>query len=87
MARASAARGSSAALALIGVADELSADSVDTYVEKAVALAQDRERRRALRPLLHERVRDSALVDKRVYTRRLENAYVEMWKKWCAANQ
>ncbi len=63
--------------------DELIAASVDDYIERAVALARDRERLSALREELRPRMAASPLLDFPGFTRRLEDAYRQMWRRWC----
>ncbi len=58
---------------------ELIADSPEDYVQKAVALAEDRERLIALRAGIRERMQASSLLDHAGFTRKLEQAYREMW--------
>ena len=63
--------------------EELVASSIDEYVSLALALANDRERLVQLREHLRERVRRSRLCDGVSFARRLEEAYKNMWLKWC----
>ncbi|REK05448.1 MAG: tetratricopeptide repeat protein [Planctomycetota bacterium] len=70
---------------LLGVGlDDLIARDAETYVEKAVALAQDGARLAELRATLRERMQASPLVDAKSFTQKLENAYRQMWHTWCA---
>jgi protein O-GlcNAc transferase len=62
---------------------ELVADSVEDYVEKAVALANDRSRLAALRAGLRERMQRSPLMDAPRFARNMESAYRAMWRQWC----
>ncbi len=61
---------------------ELTAATVDEYVEKAVALALDEE----LLDTLHKNVRSmmeqSPVMDAAVYIREMEEQYKKIWRKW-----
>jgi predicted O-linked N-acetylglucosamine transferase (SPINDLY family) len=57
--------------------DELVADSDARYVEVAVALARDGQRRAALRATLRDRLRASPLLDHAGFTRQLERCYLQ----------
>jgi protein O-GlcNAc transferase len=72
-----------AILAEIGL-DDLVADTVDAYVDVAVALAGDPARLAALRGDVRRRLRQSGLSDTPTLTRRIEAAYRTMWQRWCA---
>lgn len=63
---------------------ELVAESADDYVDIAVALANDHERLKRLRANLRERMLASPLLDGPRMARSLENAFREMWRRWCA---
>lgn len=56
----------------------LIAESAEEYVRKAVALAEDREHLASLRAGLRARMKNSPLLDHAGFTRRLEDAYLEM---------
>ena len=64
---------------------ELVAQDPAGYVAAAVALAGDRGRLATLRRDLRPQMRASALHDVAGQTRRLEDAYREMWRRWCAS--
>jgi FkbM family methyltransferase len=66
--------------------DDLVADNVQDYVATAVRLAVDHERRLQLRKGLRDRMRGSALMDAQGFTRRIESAYREMWRRLCRAS-
>jgi predicted O-linked N-acetylglucosamine transferase (SPINDLY family) len=66
---------------------ELIADSREAYVALAAALAGDQERLTGLRDSLRPRMSGSPLTDVRLFTETLENAYRQMWIKWCASGQ
>lgn len=59
------------------------ADNTKQYVQLANSLADDRERRRRLRQGLRDRMRASPLCDEKGYARKIEDAYVFMWRNWC----
>jgi len=59
--------------------EELVAESEEEYIARAVALAGDDERRRALRSSLRERMLGSPLCDARGLAAALEQAYRQMW--------
>jgi len=58
---------------------ELIAADVDSYVDIAVALANDLPRLAQLRGTLRERMKTSPLMDAPRFTRNLERAFHEMW--------
>lgn len=62
---------------------ELIAQNINEYIQKAVDLARDHDRLRAIRHNLRERVLSSPLMDQETFTRNMENSYREMWRKWC----
>jgi predicted O-linked N-acetylglucosamine transferase (SPINDLY family) len=70
---------------LLGVMDlpELVADTPDAYVDAARHLAADTDRLAALRDGLRGRMKASPLMDGAGFTRRLEDAYREAWRRWC----
>jgi protein O-GlcNAc transferase len=63
---------------------ELIAKNEDEYVRIAADLANDRERLKKMRHGLRERVKASPLMNQERFARNMENAYREMWRKWCA---
>lgn len=62
---------------------ELIARTPEEYVEIAAKLANDLPRLRELRQTLRGRMRASPLMDAPRFARNIENAYREMWRKWC----
>jgi predicted O-linked N-acetylglucosamine transferase (SPINDLY family) len=60
------------------------ARSEDDYVSLAVSLANDKRKLSEIRAGLRERVRTSPLCDADGFARRVESAYRDMWKAWCA---
>jgi len=71
-------------LRAVGLGDWVAGD-VATYVERAVALAADRERLAALRRTLRATVAASPLCAEATFTRQVETAYRTAWQAWCTA--
>lgn len=63
--------------------DELVGENDNGYVERAVSLAQDRDRLRILRATMRERMGESTLLDHVRMTRQLEDAYRMAWRTYC----
>ena len=61
---------------------ELAAYSVDEYIQKAVDLANDKARLSEIRSTLRNRMFKSPLMDAQRFTRDMENAFRNMWKRW-----
>ena len=57
------------------------------YVEKLVALAGDLDILAKVRMGLRAEMQASALMDEPGFARDVEDAYVQMFKKWCDAQQ
>ncbi len=70
------------ALHQIGLS-ELIAQSPDEYIDKTIKLANDLPRLADLRRTMRERMLGSPLCDGAGFTRDLEAAYREMWRKYC----
>ena len=62
---------------------ELIAEDADQYVQIATNLAHNRSQLVELRTTLRERMKSSPLMDQKRFTRGIETAYQEMWKRWC----
>ena len=62
---------------------ELIAETKDAYVEKAVSLANAPDRLSELHKDLRNRMQGSPLCDSGAFTRDVEAAYREMWRRWC----
>ena len=58
------------------------ANSEAEYIDKVVALARDVEQRKMLRSSQRDRMARSSLCDAKDLAATLENAYVEMFKRW-----
>lgn len=63
------------------------AETEAEYIFKAVALAADMPALEQLRSGLRAEMQQSALMDEIGFTRSVEDAYQQMWKRWCDANQ
>ena len=57
--------------------------SAEQYVELAVGAASDARRLQRLRSGLRSRMASATLTDAPGFTRRLEQAYCRMWRRWC----
>ncbi|MEF8731223.1 MAG: tetratricopeptide repeat protein [Candidatus Accumulibacter meliphilus] len=68
----------------VGLA-ELSAESPQDYVRKAVELATDSGRLTSLRGTLREKVQASPLTDAKRIVSTIEDAYRCMWRQFCSA--
>ena len=64
--------------------EDLAVDTPGAYVACARELAGDLDRLRTLRETLRERLAASPICDAPAHTRGVEDAYREMWRKWCA---
>ncbi|MBK1694627.1 hypothetical protein CKO09_07735 [Chromatium weissei] len=61
------------------------ANSEDEYIEKTIALASDLPRLAAIRAKLRNELNASSWCDETGFTQRIEQAYREMWRRWCAS--
>jgi predicted O-linked N-acetylglucosamine transferase (SPINDLY family) len=80
-----AARVGASILTEVGL-PELIANSHEEYVEVAVAIARDDDRREFLRRNLRKMINDSLLGNGAAFTKNLEETYRAVWRDWCAAN-
>ncbi|MCH7936188.1 MAG: tetratricopeptide repeat protein, partial [Proteobacteria bacterium] len=64
--------------------EDLAVDTPEAYVACAGDLAGDLGRLRTLRKTLRERLATSPICNAPDHTRSVEDAYREMWRKWCA---
>lgn len=76
-------RNGSGILRIVGE-ESLIASSVEDYVAKAVDFALNPEKLAELRGNLHERFMATGITDHVAQTRDLENAFRDMWQRWCA---
>jgi predicted O-linked N-acetylglucosamine transferase (SPINDLY family) len=79
-----AARVGSTLLAAVGLHDCI-ARTAEDYRRLAVALAQDLPRLAELRRGMRARMTGSPLGDAAGFARAVEQAYRQMWHRWCAA--
>jgi predicted O-linked N-acetylglucosamine transferase (SPINDLY family) len=63
---------------------DLAADTPQGLVDRAVQLAADPPGLQELRRTLRQRMQHSPLMDGKRFARHMEQAYRQMWKKWCA---
>jgi predicted O-linked N-acetylglucosamine transferase (SPINDLY family) len=75
-----------AGLSLISAAGlpELVARRPEDFATIAAALAGDRDRLEFLRRNLRQMMTNSPLMDGRGFARRVESAFGDIWRKWCA---
>jgi predicted O-linked N-acetylglucosamine transferase (SPINDLY family) len=78
-------RGGKSILSNIGLS-ELAARRPRQYVQTAIALAESPDRLTELRGNLRDRMLTSPLMNARKFARHVENAYREMWRRWCVSN-
>jgi predicted O-linked N-acetylglucosamine transferase (SPINDLY family) len=62
---------------------ELAATTREQFVQIAVELAGNLPRLKELRATLRRRIEQSPLMDAPRFTRNIEAAYRQMWRKWC----
>lgn len=65
---------------------ELIAESPESYIQKAVALAKDSTKIAQYKKILRHKMLASSLTDVEKCYQNFENAYQEMWQKWCHQN-
>ena len=63
--------------------DNLVARTEEEYIERAIALAGDVDKRRNFRRTLRGEMDASPLMDQQRFTRALEVQYRELWGEWC----
>lgn len=80
----SVSRVGASVLTNVGLSD-LVADSSDSFLRIATALAGDRDRLRSLRGELRRMMAESPLRDAKGFIRDLESAYRQMWNAWVMA--
>lgn len=67
--------------------DDLVTASEAGYVEKALALGQNHALLAEMRATMRARLAASTLGDTVGFTRRLESAYRDIWRRWCVAQK
>jgi predicted O-linked N-acetylglucosamine transferase (SPINDLY family) len=65
--------------------EELAAKTPEEFVELAARLAGDLPRLQELRSTLRQRMQQSPLMDGKRFARNMEQAYRQMWRRWCQA--
>jgi protein O-GlcNAc transferase len=63
--------------------DELAVETASQYVALAARLAGDLRRLQELRSTLRKRMRQSPLMDGKRFALHVEEAYRQMWRRWC----
>ena len=76
-------RSAASILTTLGLQDWIAASPED-YVRRAVQFARNPSTIAELRRSLRSRMLESPLMDKRGFTRDMEEAYRHMWKSWCS---
>ena len=66
---------------------ELAAETPEQYVALAAELAGDLPRLQELRGTLRQRMLRSPLMDASRFARHMEQAYRQMWRRWCQVRQ
>ncbi len=61
---------------------ELVADSVESYVQLAQSLANDQDHLLTIRSGLRQHMRESELMNKKLFTTTLEKTYRQLWANW-----
>ena len=65
---------------------ELAAETPEQYVALAAELAGDLPRLQELRGTLRQRMLQSPLMDANRFARHMEQAYRQMWRRWCLSH-
>jgi predicted O-linked N-acetylglucosamine transferase (SPINDLY family) len=68
----------------LGLADWVAFDE-ESYVSKAASFAGDIDSLAKLRSGMRERMRASPIMDEQGFANDVENAYREMWQRWCVS--
>ncbi|MBF0193271.1 MAG: tetratricopeptide repeat protein [Magnetococcales bacterium] len=63
--------------------DELIAQNINEYIEKAVLLANDPIKLKKYRKKIRSRVKKSSLCDGKEFSKNMGAAFRTMWKSWC----
>ena len=81
-----AARVSTSILTHAGL-DDLIAGSPEAYIDKAVALAGNRQRLAHYKTTLRQTFMDSPVMATQLFTRQMETAFRRIWEIWCGPDQ
>ena len=81
----SVSRSASSVVSNVGLTEWIASSPAD-YVRRAVRFAGARELLAELRSSLRQRMAASPLMDEERFVRDLEQAYREMWRRWCAGD-
>lgn len=81
----SVSRSAASVLTTVGLQEWIAPSTAD-YVRVAARFAHERTRLAELRRSLRARMQASPLMDEERFVRELEQAYREMWRRWCAGN-
>ena len=65
--------------------EEWIAHSEQEYIDKAIALASDTGKLKAIRSSLREEMKMSPIMDHKGFVHELEKTYQAMWEKWCSS--
>ena len=66
----------------VGMEETLVADSIDSYIERAVSLAIDKKQLGSIRINLRQQIQKSPLCDAVSFAKNIEKAYLDMWAKY-----
>ena len=66
--------------------EDFIAYSVDDYIQKAIALANNQKQLQQLRANLRQQMLNAPLTNGKLITKSIEDAYGNMWKHWCQSN-
>jgi len=81
--RTAIGRGGVSILSNVGLTN-LIAQSRDEYVRVAKALADDKARLGDFRSTIRQQMKRSPLMDAKQFAADIENAYRQMWRRWCS---
>jgi len=84
--QAACGRAGASLLRAVGL-PELIADAQDSFVDLAAQLASDAPRLAHLRSTLRRQMEGSILMDAKRFATRVESAYRQMWRRWCAGSR
>ncbi|MEO8165406.1 MAG: hypothetical protein ABI619_08415, partial [Betaproteobacteria bacterium] len=76
-------RSAASILTTLGLQDWI-AQSAEEYVQRAVQFARSPSAIATLRQSLRSKMLESPLMDKRQFTRNMEQAFRQMWQSWCS---